>query len=203
MAFIEPVGQRRRRRLVDDPQDFEACDSSGIARRGALRVVEVRRHGDDGAVDFVVDHALFGEERLRPMLQLAQDERRDFRRRELAAAESDADHASGFAADPEREMARFVADVLDAFAHEALHRVGRVAGIGQQAALRFASDVHRSALVDRHDRRHQSISALVADDDRRAVLHVCDQRVRGAEIDPDDFAHALSSLSMPPSRLLM
>ena len=57
--------------------------------RRALRVVEVRRHRDDRAIDFVVDLALLGEERFGAALQLAQDERRDLRRRELAIAEAD------------------------------------------------------------------------------------------------------------------
>ena len=106
VPLVEAVGQRRRGRLVDDPQHLEAGDAAGVARRGALRVVEVGRHGDHRAVDFVVELALLGEERLGAVLQLAQDERRDLRRRELLVAEADADDAAGLAADAEREMAR-------------------------------------------------------------------------------------------------
>ena len=43
VALVEAVGERRRRRLVDDAQDVEAGDAAGVARRRALRVVEVRR----------------------------------------------------------------------------------------------------------------------------------------------------------------
>ena len=51
----------------------------GVARGGALRVVEVGRHGDHRAIDLVVELALLGEELLGAVLQLAQDEGRDLR----------------------------------------------------------------------------------------------------------------------------
>ena len=57
------------------------------------------------------------------LFQLAQHERGNLRRRELAIADADADDASGFAADPERQQCRFVAHVVDAAAHESLDRV--------------------------------------------------------------------------------
>ena len=96
-AFVEPVGQRRRGRLVDDPQDFESRDAPGVARGGALGVVEVGRHGDDGTVHFRVHFALRGEELLGPALQLAENEGGDFRRREFPVAEPDPDDARGIA----------------------------------------------------------------------------------------------------------
>src|SRR6185437_6659487 len=47
--FVEPIRDRRGSRFVDDAEHFESGDSRGIARRGALRVVEIRRYGNDGA----------------------------------------------------------------------------------------------------------------------------------------------------------
>ena len=89
MALVEAVGERRRGRLVDDAQHLEPGDAAGVARRRPLRVVEVGRHRDHRAIDFGVDLALRCEELLGAPLQLAQDERRDLRRRELAIAEPD------------------------------------------------------------------------------------------------------------------
>ena len=58
------------------------------------------------------------------LLQLAQDERGDLRRRELAIAEPDAHDAAGFAADAERQQrAPRRATSSMPRAHEALHRV--------------------------------------------------------------------------------
>src|SRR4029453_7599570 len=87
VAPVETVRQRRRRRLVEDAEDFEPGQTSGIARRGALGVVEIRGHGDDRAIDFEVELALLAEVVLRALLQLPQDERGNLRRRELAIVE--------------------------------------------------------------------------------------------------------------------
>ena len=45
--LVEPVGQRRRGRLVDDAQHLEAGDLAGVLRGLALGVVEVGGDGDD------------------------------------------------------------------------------------------------------------------------------------------------------------
>ena len=73
-------------------------------------------------------------------LQLAQDERGDLRRRELAVAEADPDDAAGSPPTRNGNSARLVADVVDALAHEALDGVDRALRVGQQPPLRLAAD---------------------------------------------------------------
>src|SRR5579883_2538725 len=65
-AAIEAVGERRRGGLVDEPQDLEPREPTGVAGRLALAVVEVRGHGDDGLLHRAA------ERRLGPALELAQ-----------------------------------------------------------------------------------------------------------------------------------
>jgi hypothetical protein len=45
--LVEPIGERRRRRLVDDAQDVQTGDRACVLGRLTLGVVEVRRDGDD------------------------------------------------------------------------------------------------------------------------------------------------------------
>ena len=83
-AFVESIGEGGGSGLVDEAEDFESGDATGVARRLALGVVEVGRDGDDGFGDRGVENG-FGV-----LFQLAQDEGRDFGRREglFAAARS-------------------------------------------------------------------------------------------------------------------
>ena len=65
--FVQSIGQRRSGRLVHQTQNLEPGQTPGVLGRLPLRVVKIRRHGDDGAID------AFAEEALGPTLQLAQD----------------------------------------------------------------------------------------------------------------------------------
>ncbi len=56
--FVEAVGQRCRGGLVDDSEDFETSDLAGFLRGGALGIVEVGRHRDDGLRDGVAQVGL-------------------------------------------------------------------------------------------------------------------------------------------------
>ena len=75
LALVEAVGERRRGRLVDDAQHFEAGDLAGVLGGLALCVVEIGRNGDDGLIDFRAEIGLRG------LLHLLQDESGNLRRR--------------------------------------------------------------------------------------------------------------------------
>ena len=193
VARVEAVGERRGRRLVDDAEHFEARQTAGVACGRALRVVEVRRHRDDRAIDLEIELALLAEMLLGPVLELLQDERRDLRRRELSIADTQPDDTAGITGDPKPQELRIVDHVLHATAHEPLHRVHRPCGSGEEASLGLAADEHRAGLVERHDRRHERVAGGVADHDRLPALCVGYEAVGGAEIDADNFTHGLRS----------
>ena len=49
--LLEAIGERRRCRLIQQAQHFEACNARGIFGRLSLRIIKVRRHGDHHATD--------------------------------------------------------------------------------------------------------------------------------------------------------
>src|SRR2546427_4181948 len=76
LLLVEAVGQRGGRGLVDQAQDFEAGEASGVFGGLALRVVEIGGDGDYGAL-----HRL-PKKSFRPMAQVRKNECRKFRRGE-------------------------------------------------------------------------------------------------------------------------
>src|SRR6266699_1022661 len=85
LLFVQAVGQSRGSRLVDEAENFEASNPSGVLRSLALRVVEISGHGDDRAI-----HG-FAKISFGPIFQLAKDKRGDFRWRKNLLAEPHAD----------------------------------------------------------------------------------------------------------------
>jgi hypothetical protein len=148
---VETVCQRRGGRLVDDAQHLQAGEPPGVASGGALRVVEIRRHSDNRAVDFEVELALLAEVLFGPVLQFAQHERGNLRRGELAIGDADADDPARIATHAEGQHLRLVLHIVDAASHEALDRIDGPRCRGQQAALGFAPHEDRPVLADRHD----------------------------------------------------
>jgi len=71
VVLVEPIGQRGRGGLVDDPQHLEARDLAGLLGGLAFGVTEVGGHRDDGLGDGVA------EVRLRVALELLEDAGRD------------------------------------------------------------------------------------------------------------------------------
>ena len=55
---VDGIGQRRRRRFVDDALDVEPGDAAGVLGGLALGVVEIGRDGDDHAFDGVAQVAV-------------------------------------------------------------------------------------------------------------------------------------------------
>ena len=83
VLLVEAVGERGGRRLVDDAEHLEPGDLAGLLGGGALGVVEVGGHGDDGLGDGVAEVALGVS------LQLLQRAGRDLLGRVLLAVDLD------------------------------------------------------------------------------------------------------------------
>src|SRR6266436_7270193 len=85
LLFVQAVGERGRSWFVDETENFEAGNFTGVLGGLALGVMEIGRHGDDSAVDGLAEMG-FG-----PVFQLAKDESGNLRRSENFLAEHDAD----------------------------------------------------------------------------------------------------------------
>src|SRR5450759_3814239 len=116
-------------RLVDEPLDLETRNLPRVLRGLTLGVVEVGRHGDDGAVH------LLSEIRLRRLLQLREDHCGDLGRRQFLAAHGDARVPVGRAQNLVGHHLHLVVDFVEAAAHEPLDRVDGVRGVRHGLAL--------------------------------------------------------------------
>ena len=200
--LVEPVGQRCGGRLVDDPQHFQSGQAGGVAGRGALGVVEVRGHRNDGAEFLEREIPIVGEERLGAISQSSQDECRDLRGRELVqiSAQANFQDAARLAADPERKQPGLVADIIDALSHEPLHGIHGSRGVDQEPALGVAAEENRSTFGKGHNRGHQNLAHAIGDHEGFAVLDVGDEAIGRTEVDADGFFHGCGRFSTKSTR---
>ena len=182
-AFVEAVGEGRRSGLVEQPQDFQSGEASGLLRGLPLRIVEVGGYRDHRLVD------LDPEPLFRARAQRAQHLGRDLHRIDHAAAR---DHEPDHAGNPLRESIGAQTAGLGVrrrAAHEPLHRGDGIAGELRGEPAGRAPDHDRSRPAAGpvvHDRRKQCAPLV---DRKRVRLAVGkddgDERVGSAEIDPD------------------
>ena len=186
---LEPVGEGRRRRLVDDADDVESRDAPGVLGRLALTVVEVRRYRDDGLLDRLTEVG-FGA-----LFEGLEHDRRHLGRRDFVAPDQDL-HDALARQHLEGEVAELLLDVLVAAAHQALHRIDGRLGPPDELSLRHGADEH-SLAHERDDRRQERLPVAVRDDPRHPglLVDVGDEAVGRPEINADDARH---SSPVPP-----
>ena len=164
LAALEAVGQSSSGGLVDDAQDVEAGDLTGVLRGLALCVVEVGRHGDDRVGDLLLQVLLS------VVLELLED--------------AGGDLGSG---------QRLAADLgVPVGAHVALDGRHGVLHVGDSLALGDLADQGVSVLVDCDDGRGRATAFHVRDDLGVAALEDSDNGVRGSEVDSNCTCHIVS-----------
>ena len=185
VVFVEPVGEGRRRRLVDDALDVEARDGARLLGGLALGVVEVRRHRDYGLRNGLAEVVF------RRLLHFLKHHRRDFLRRVRPVA----DFHRHRVVRPRRQVVGYVFALLGYFRERAPHkplnagngilRVRNGLALGGVAYFTLAV-----AIVEERDNRRRSTPAFgVRDYNRLVAFHDGHARVGGAEVDSNDFAH--------------
>lgn len=165
VVLVEAVGQGGRRRLVDDTQDVQTRDLTGLLGGLTLGVVEVRRDGDHRVGD------LLAEVGLRVALQLLQDEGAHLLRVEGLPVELD----------------------LPVGAHVALDRPDGPVDVRDCLTLRYLADQHLTVLREGDDGRRGPGTLGVGDDGGLAALQNADDGVSRAQVDADRTCHFNSS----------
>src|SRR5438105_11618897 len=187
--FIQSVGQRCRRRLIDDAQDVETGDPASILGGLPLAVVEICRHGNNRLGYF------FAEVVFSRLLHFLQNERRNFRRAVLFVADFDPgrtvgilDHLVG------QNFARlaYLRVVIPA-SHQALNCENGIGGIGNRLPFRDLSDQALARVGKSHNRRSGAASFRVGDYDRIVTFHNRDSAISRSEINSDYFGHCLET----------
>ena len=159
--LIHAVSQRSRGRLVDDAQDFQACDLARVLGGLTLGVGEVGRNRDDR-----LGHRL-AEISFCIRLELLQDHSGNLLR------------GIGLAVDVDAVVRT----------HVALDRDDRAVYIGDGLALCHLADHALAVLGERDDRRGRARAFGVRDNDRLAAFHHGYARVCGTKVNANDFAH--------------
>ena len=131
---VDGIGQRSRRRLVDDALDVEPGDAAGVLGGLALGIVEIGGDGDDHAVDGVAQVAV-GR-----VLELDQDHGRDLFRRIDLVVDLDAQQIVAVLDDMERELLQVGLDLGVFLPHQGLDRRYGVERVGDHLALGRLSD---------------------------------------------------------------
>ena len=93
LSVIQTIGKRRRGRLVDDAQNIQPRNASGIARRLTLAVRKIRRYGDDRLRNRLT------QKRFRVPAELLEDHRGNLLRRIALSVDFHAVIAAHFALD--------------------------------------------------------------------------------------------------------
>ena len=186
LVLVEAIGEAGRRRLVDDPLDFEAGDLARVLGGLALGVVEVGGYRDDGLGD------RFSQIVLGRLPHLLENEGADF----LGAVH--------LAADVHADIVAVVGDLVGNHldlglelrvpaSHEALDGIDGILGVGDHLVLGRLTDDALSLRGESDDRGSRPLTLGIGNDDRLAAFHDRDARIRRTQIYANNPAHIIFS----------
>ena len=159
IALVQAVGHRSSGGFVEQAAHVQSGQFGGVAGGFALGVVEVSGDGDDGIRDARTKGG-FGIG-----LECAEDERREFLRREFVATAK---------------------TVTFAAAHVALEGGSGRLRMRDEAFARGGADEDAAVVIDADHGRGEDAAEGVFDELRLVVLPVGDEAVGGAEVDAED-----------------
>ena len=159
--LVEAVSERRSGRLVDDAQDLQTGDLTGVLGGLTLSVGKVGGHGDNGLGDGAAQIGLG------VTLELLQDHGADLLGR--VGLPVDAHPVIG--------------------AHLALDGGDGAVGVGDGLALGHLANHALAGLGKCHHGRGGAVALCVGDNNCLAALHDGYAGIGGAKVDTDNFRH--------------
>jgi hypothetical protein len=174
-ALLQAVRHRSSRGLVEQAQHVQARQLGRVLGGLTLRVVEVGRHGDDGAVQFVVEGVLCA------LAQRGEDLGRDLHWRLLAIAGGDGHHAGTI----DKGVGQLLVSghVGQAPTHQPLDRGHGVDGVFGLRLAGLETDLAPPALQVTHHRGQDRPPLRVGQALGHAVAHRGHERVGRAQVD--------------------
>ena len=179
-GVVQPVGNGSRRGFVDQAQHVQPRQLRSVFGGLALGVVKVSGHGDDRAVQVVVE-GVFGA-----VTQRGQNFGADFHGRLGALHRLDGQHAplvSAFTGGERIGQFAAVRNVVQAPAHQALDRSDGVDRIGGRRLHRIKTDLAALARHETHDGGQDHPAMVIGQALGHPVAHRGHQRMCGAQVD--------------------
>ena len=159
--LVKAISQRRGGRLVDDTQNFQTGDTTGVLGGLTLAVAEIGRHGDDGLRNG------FAQIGFRVALQLLQDHGADFLRRVGLAVDGHLVSGTHFTLDGD---------------HGAV-------GVGDGLTLCDLAHQTFAVLGESNHRRCGARAFGIRDNGRFAAFHHGDAAVGRTKVDTNNLRH--------------
>ena len=184
ILFVEPVSQRRRCRLVDNAQDFEARDLARVLRCLTLGVVEIGRNGDDRLGHFLAEIRLGG------FFHLAKDERGNLAWGVFLALGFDPGIAVAAVDHVERHVLAVLGQIriVVATTDQTLDAEDGVFRVGDGLPLCGLAD-ETLVVCERNDGRCRARAFRVLDHAGLAAVHDGNARVCSSKVNTNYFGH--------------
>ena len=178
-GVVQAIGNRCRRGFVDQAQQVQARKLGRILGGLALRIVEVRGHGDDRAVEVIVERVF------RAVTQRGQDFGTDFHGALGASAGLQADHALfGLRLEGVGQLLDLRPQVGQAATHEALHRHDGVGRVLHFVSTRLVANLALTLGGVTHHGRQQHPPLVIRQALGHAVAHRGHQGMGRTQVDP-------------------
>ena len=184
-ALIHAESERRCGWLIDDALHIEPCNAARVLRRLALRIIKIRRHGDDRFCH-VFAEIIFGG-----FLHFHQHTRGDFRRRHFLTARLHPRIAVVGADDFVRHHVYVALHdfIFELAPDQSLDRKQSILRIGHRLAFGCLPHQDFVIVAERDNRWCGPRAFAVFDNLGLAAFEHRDARVGGAEIDTNNFCH--------------